>query len=115
MYQAMIAKDAEVLEQLLDEDFVLIHMTGMRQSKLEFMGAITNGILNYYSYEDSDLAINDCGLSAYIIGKSRVNASVFGGGRRTWPLQLDIDLVKRGNEWKITKIKASTYKYGQNN
>ena len=110
MYKAMIAKDTEVLEQLLDEDFVLIHMTGMRQSKLEFMGAITNGILNYYSYEDSDLAINDCGPSAYIIvGKSRVNAAVFGGGRRTWPLQLDIDLVKKGNEWKITEIKASTY------
>ena len=26
MYQAMIAKDTEVLEQLLDEDFVLIHI-----------------------------------------------------------------------------------------
>ena len=107
MYQAMIDKDTAVLEQLLDEDFVLIHMTGMRQSKLEFMGAITNGILNYYSYEDSDLAINDFGSKAFIIGKSRVNAAVFGGGRRTWPLQLDIDLVKKGNEWKITKIKAS--------
>ena len=109
MYQAMIDKDTAVLEQLLDEDFVLIHMTGMRQSKLEFMRAITNGILNYYSYEDSDLAINDFGSKACIIGKSRVNAAVFGGGRRTWPLQLDIDLVKKGNEWKITEIKASTY------
>ena len=109
MYQAMIAKDTEVLEQLLDEDFVLIHMTGMRQSKIEFIWAINNGTLNYYSYEDSDLAINDCGSKAFIIGKSRVNAAVFGGGRRTWPLQLDIDLVKKGNEWKITKIKASTY------
>ena len=109
MYKAMIAKDTEVLERLLDEDFVLIHMTGMRQSKMEFIGTITNGILNYYSYEDSDIEINDFGSSAYIIGKSRVNAAVFGGARRTWPLQLEIDLVKKGNEWKITKIKASTY------
>ena len=109
MYQAMITKDTEVLEQLLDEDFVLIHMTGMRQSKQEYLRAIENGTLNYYSCEDTDLEINDFGSSAYIIGKSRVNAAVFGGGRRTWPLQLDIDLVKKGNEWKITEIKASTY------
>ena len=109
MYQAMIAKDTEVLEQLLDEDFVLIHMTGMRQSKIEFIWAINNGTLNYYSSEDSEIAINVFNSKAFIIGKSRVNAAVFGGGRRTWPLQLDIDLVKKGNEWKITKIKASTY------
>ena len=109
MYQAMITKDTEAFEQLLDEDFVLIHMTGMRQSKIEFIWAINNGTLNYYSSVDSEIAINDFGSKAFIIGKSRVSAAVFGGGRRTWPLQLDIDLVKKGNEWKITKIKASTY------
>ena len=109
MYQAMIAKDTEVLEQLLDEDFVLVHMTGMRQSKMEFIGAIKDGMLNYYSCEDSEIAINDFSSKPYIIGRSRVNAAVFGGGRRTWSLQLDIDLLKKGNEWKITKIKASTY------
>lgn len=109
MYQAMIAKDTEVLEQLLDEDFVLIHMTGMRQSKREFIWAIKNGTLNYYSSVDSEIAINDFDSKAFIIGKSRVNVAVFGGCRRTWPLQLDIDLVKKVNEWKITEIKASTY------
>ena len=109
MYQAMIAKDTEVLEQLLDEDFVLIHMTGMRQSKREFILAINNGTLNYYSSVDSEIAINVFDSKAVIIGKSRVNAAVFGGGSRPWPLQLDIVLVKKDNEWKITKIKASTY------
>ena len=112
MYQAMIAKDTEVLERLLDEDFVLIHMTGMRQSKQEYLRSIENGTLNYYSCEDTVLEKNRESNSEdkmHIVGKSRVNAAVFGGGRRTWPLQLDIDLVEKGNEWKITKIKASTY------
>ena len=112
MYQAMIAKDTEVLEQLLDEDFVLIHMTGMIQSKQEYLIAIENGTLNYYSCENTVLEKNresDSENKMLIVGKSRVNAAVFGGGRRTWPLQLDIDLIKKDNEWKITKIKASTY------
>ena len=112
MYKAMIAKDTEVLERLLDEDFVLVHMTGMIQSKQEYLRAIENGTLNYYSCEETVLEKNrekDSEDRVHIIGKSLVNAAVFGGGRHTWPLQLDIDLVKKGNEWKITKIKASTY------
>ena len=112
MYQAMIDKDAVGLGNMLDESFVLVHMTGMRQSKQEYLRAIENGILNYYSCEDTILEMNresDSEDKMHIIGKSRVNAAVFGGGRRTWPLQLDIDFLKKGNEWKITKIKASTY------
>jgi hypothetical protein len=34
MYDGMISKDMELLDEVLDESFVLIHMTGMRQSKL---------------------------------------------------------------------------------
>lgn len=112
LYQSMITKDTEVLDRLLEDDFVLIHMTGMRQSKQEYLRAIENGTLNYYSCEETVLEKNrekDSEDRVHIIGKSLVNAAVFGGGRHTWPLQLDIDLVKKGNEWKITKIKASTY------
>ena len=112
MYQAMITKDTAALGEMLDDSFVLVHMTGMRQSKQEYLRAIENGTLNYYSCEETVLEKNrekDSEDRVHIIGKSLVNAAVFGGGRHTWPLQLDIDLVKKGNEWKITKIKASTY------
>ena len=112
MYQAMIAKDTAGLGNMLDESFVLVHMTGMRQSKQEYLRAIENGTLNYYSCEETVIEKKrekDSEDIVHIIGKSRVNAAVLGGGRRTWPLQLDIYFVKKGNEWKITEIKASTY------
>lgn len=32
MYDGMIAKNAEVLREVLDDSFVLVHMTGMCQS-----------------------------------------------------------------------------------
>ena len=32
MYEGMIAKDEKILDKVLDESFVLVHMTGMRQS-----------------------------------------------------------------------------------
>ena len=33
MYRAMIAKDIPALSAVLDDSFVLVHMTGMRQPK----------------------------------------------------------------------------------
>ena len=46
MYKAMIAKDADVLHQVHAPDFVLVHMTGMRQSCEEYIRYIVNGTLN---------------------------------------------------------------------
>ena len=59
MYEAMVAKDTVTLNHVHADDFVLIHMTGMRQSKAEYIRAIADGTLNYYSveHEEMDIAI----------------------------------------------------------
>ena len=49
MYRAMIAKDIPALSSVLDDSFVLVHMTGMRQPKTAFLKAVANGTLNYAS------------------------------------------------------------------
>lgn len=109
MYTAMIAKDADRLNEILDGDFILVHMTGMRQSKSEFICAVENGTLNYYSVDHQWIDININGDSAVLIGQSSVNAAVFGGGRSTWRLQLKLKLTKKADAWKVNVAKASTY------
>lgn len=37
MYEAMVAKDTVVLNRVHADDFVLTHMTGMHQSKQEYI------------------------------------------------------------------------------
>lgn len=49
MYNGMIQKDGGLLEEIPDDSFVLVHMTGMRQSKEEYICAILDGTLNYFS------------------------------------------------------------------
>ena len=49
MYKAMVAKDTVTLNRVHADDFVLTHMTGMHQSKQEYIKAIAGGTLNYYS------------------------------------------------------------------
>ena len=109
MYTAMVNKDRAELERVHDDSFVLVHMTGMRQGKAEYINAIMDGTLNYYSASHEDMQVEAGGDSAVLIGKSRVTAAVFGGGNHTWRLQLRFQLVKKDGEWFFTIASASTY------
>lgn len=109
MCDAMIRKDMAMLADVLDESFTLIHMTGMRQSKQEFIRAVMNGTLNYYSakHESMDAAVMED--YAVLDGKTMVSAAVFGGGRHTWRLRQVCRMKKREDGWKITESTASTF------
>jgi hypothetical protein len=109
MYRAMVEKDTVTLDEVHSDEFVLTHMTGMRQPKQEYIRAIADGTLNYYSAEHNQMDIRVSGNNATLTGRSRVSAAVFGCGRHTWRLQLTFHLVKRGGRWLFTDSKASTY------
>ena len=109
MYSAMICKDKAELERVHDDSFILYHMTGMRQNKDEYISAILNGTLNYYSAVHEDIGVTVSGSTASLRGKSIVMAAVFGGGKHTWRLELDFDLIRKKDEWYFTSASASTY------
>lgn len=109
MYRAMIAKDIPALSKVLDDSFILVHMTGMRQSKAAFLKAVENGTLNYASAEHDNLEVTLNGDRATLIGKSRVHAAVFGRGWHIWRLEQDIQLMRKNGQWLITLSEASTY------
>ena len=109
MYRAMIEKDRATLDALLDESFILIHMTGMRQDKEAFIRAVENGTLNYYSEDLQGTKTIVHKDFVQFTGKSLVDAAVFGGGRHTWRLQLDIKYVFVNDDWLISETVASTW------
>lgn len=110
MYALMISKDTHVLGEMLSPNFELIHMTGMHQSKNVYLKAIADGTLNYYSATTDNIVFSNIAADKVVIlGQSRVNAAVFGGGRHTWPLQLKITFENSGGKWIIAKAVASTY------
>ena len=85
----------------------MLAASGRQQSKREYIQAICNGMLNYYSAQHIQVTVK--GEQATLVGQSRVLAAVFGGGRHTWPLQLTFTLAKRGGHWLLTSCQASTY------
>ena len=109
MYEAMVAKDTTTLNRVHADDFVLVHMRGMHQSKQEYINAIADGTLNYYKAEHEQMDVTVDGDHATLTGRSRVTAAVFGGGRSIWRLQLHFKLVKRDGQWLFVESRASTY------
>ncbi|BBF44845.1 hypothetical protein lbkm_3584 [Lachnospiraceae bacterium KM106-2] len=109
MYQCMTTKDTTNMANLLDDSFVLVHMTGMRQSKTEYLKYIDQGRLRYYSAQHEHIKVEINGDRAVLIGQSRVSAAVFGGGRHTWSLQQRLQFIDKGGVWLIIESIASTY------
>ena len=103
MYEYMVAKDISALNKIYSNDFVLVHMTGMKQNKQEYLRAIENGTLNYFSQNLDEIIIEN---NFKFIGRSKVSASVFDGGIHTWRLKLTIELTP---ENLIKSIVVSTY------
>ena len=108
-YRAAIAKDRAGMEATLDETFHLTHMTGMRQSRDEYIRDILRGTMNYYSEEPVKLMATAIGDRGTLCAQSIVEAAVFGGGRHTWRLQLDMEAEKRDGVWQFTDALASTF------
>lgn len=108
-YRSAINKDSAGMEAALDESFHLTHMTGMRQSREEYIRYILRGTMNYYSEEPVNLEVQVTDNSATLLAQSRVEAAVFGGGRHTWRLQLNMMAEKNNGVWKFTDALASTF------
>ena len=109
MYRAMIEKNGTALNELLESHFVLVHITGMRQNKREFIRAVETETLNYFSEDLQEARTIVHKDFVQFIGKSIVDAAVFGGGRHTWHLQLDVKYIFAGYDWLISEAVASTW------
>lgn len=109
MYRCMTMQDTASMAALLDDAFVLIHMTGMRQGKAEYLKYIAKGRLRYFSAQHESMKVTLSGNCAKLIGQSRVSAAVFGDERHTWSLQQRLSFINKGGVWLITEAVASTY------
>lgn len=95
MYEGMVNKDEALLQDVLDDSYVLVHMTGMHQSKEEFITAVMNGTLNYYSSKERNISVKLDGNFATVIGQSEVRAAVFGGRKHTGDFSNNVVLRKQ--------------------
>ncbi len=107
--EASINKDLDKLNDLLSDDYVLIHMTGMKQSKEDYTISVNKGELKYFDSIHESIEVKIEGNKAFVIGKTKTLASPFGMSTSWWRLRQDLVLEKRNGKWLIVKSQASTY------
>ena len=108
-WRCMIAKDADGLRGMMTDDYTLLHMTGVKQSAETFLTELLDGTFNYYSADHDSIEVTVSGDQASMIGRSRVLAAVYGGGKHSWRLRGDFSLRKENGRWKLSSSSASTY------
>ena len=108
-WQYMIDKEIDGLRGMMTDDYVLMHMTGAKQSGETFLGGLSDGTFNYYSADHDSIEVSVSGDTATMIGKSRVTAAVYGGRKSSWRLRGDFTLRKENGIWKLASSRASTY------
>ena len=106
---ASISQDIDKLNSILADDYVLVHMTGKRQSKEDYINSVINGELTYFESKHESIEVQIDGDTAKVIGKTMTLASPFGMSKSWWRLRQDLELEKINNEWKIVQSVASTY------
>lgn len=101
--QALIDKDESKLNEILTEKYELIHMSGKKQSKEEFIGEIMDGTLNYYKSEIIEPTVLwDDNERATLIADVALTAKVYGINGK-WTLDTTVDFEKIDGEWYFTK------------
>ena len=108
-WRCMIKKDVKGLRSMMADDYTLLHMTGTKQSVEAFLKGLLDGTFNYYSADHDGIEVTVSGDRASMIGKSRVMAAVYGGGKHSWRLRGDFTLRKENEHWKFSSSSASTY------
>ncbi len=76
--QAMTDADIDTLRELVSEDRIYTHMSGMQQTREEYFADIENGSLRYYTVGIADPVIEINGDSGSITYTSILNANAYG-------------------------------------
>ena len=107
--QASIDKDINTLKKILREDYILVHMTGKRQTKEEYINSVEQGELKYYESIHEEIIVEVKEDKAKIIGKTKTLASPFRTIKSWWNLKQELEAIKENGEWKLTHSIASMY------
>ena len=96
--QAMTDKDIDTIREIVSEDMVFVHMSGMRQTREEYFADVANGSLTYYTIGMADPVIEIDGDQAIVTYTSILNANAY-GARGTFRMKGSHHYENRDGAW----------------
>jgi len=99
--KALIDKDEDVLNSIIQDNYELVHMSGKKQSKSEFIGEVLDGTLNYYKSEIAEPTILHDDDTASLISDVTLTAKVYGIDGK-WTLNTVVSFEKIDDVWYLS-------------
>lgn len=96
--KVMIDRDIETLGSLMADNLVLVHITGRRQSKAEWLEEIRSENMRYYDIKRENFKVvitENRAIATYV---SVLDARIY-GSRNVWRLNVTTSLEKRDGAW----------------
>ncbi len=107
---AMVAGDTEALGAMLDESFVLTHLTGYRQPKQEWLAQMREGRFIYHGMEAHAVTISLNGSRARLTGDTQTDSTVSGSRRQGgWRLRMVQDYERRDGRSIVLRCVTSIW------
>jgi ketosteroid isomerase-like protein len=109
-HSAMVDARTDTLDELLDENFSLVHITGYEQPKDEWFGVVRSGRFNYHriDIDQKSLSVNVTGDTAAVAGRGIFDATI-NGTRNDWRLQFTLRCARRDDRWVIAHARYTIY------
>ncbi|MGA7203247.1 MAG: nuclear transport factor 2 family protein [Specibacter sp.] len=104
----MVQARVEELEQLLTDDYVLVHITGYRQPKAECLEEIRTGQMRYHEIREQSVTVQVNGSKALLVARNLVNATIW-GSKALWPLQMTTSFIDDAGSWSPQFSWATTF------
>ncbi len=96
---AMIAADTVRLGAMMDDGIILRHITGMTQTKQEWLEEVASGSMDYHEIENRDVSITFIDSQTADLAFTAVITATIWGSRGTWTLQSTMRLARRDGKW----------------
>jgi ketosteroid isomerase-like protein len=99
-YELMVKKDLKALGELLADDMVYTHSSGVTENKEQFLAALASGKSVYYGVQPQETQVRFYGNTAILNGTANVDTQV-NGQRTTLLLRFTDAYVKRNGKWQF--------------
>lgn len=106
--QGMVDHDIQLLDQLVTDDGVLVHHTGYRQPKEEWLQAMQTGGMNYLNMIEESIRVQNKDGRVRVIMRNRLEGKFF-NMRDVWDLHVVVSFVQEEDQWKVKKVTFQPY------
>jgi ketosteroid isomerase-like protein len=106
--RAVVTNDADALNRLLADDWIIVEPDGGMIDKARFLGVIRSGALSHESMESIDLRVRVYGNTAVVTGLTTSKGKFMGQDFTSCERATDI-FVKQADRWQCVFTQLTRY------